>query len=333
VRRHPLPSLVLLALAFAACGGPFPQSTLAPRSDFAGAIDDLFRTIAGWAVVVFVVVEILLLVAIIRFRGRMDGQVPRPVMGHTLLEIGWTLAPAVILVFIAVPTMRTIFQTTVHPPSDALRIEVTGHQWWWEFRYPDLGIVTANEVHLQVGRAAVFDMTSADVIHSFWVPLLGGKRDLTPGHTTRIILTPSTEGRYLGQCAEFCGVSHANMRLRVVVDGESEFRTWAAREAQPAPAPARGSIEALGQEVFGRSACIGCHTLAGVETAQGTTGPNLSHVGSRGTIGAGLFRNTVDTMRLWIANAPALKPGSAMPAMDLPSQDMDAIVAFLRSRR
>jgi len=332
VPRRLLP-LALLALALVACGGPFPQSTLAPRSDFAGAIDDLFRTIFGWAVVVFVVVEVLLLVTIIRFRARMDGTVPKPVTGHTLLEIGWTLAPAVILVFIAVPTMRTIFQTTVHPPPGALRIEVTGHQWWWEFRYPDLGIVTANEIHLQVGRAVVFDMTSADVIHAFWVPLLGGKRDLTPGHTTRILLTPSAEGRYYGQCAEFCGASHANMRLRVVVDDAAAFRTWAARERAPAPPPLARSLEARGQEVFGRSACIACHTLAGVPTAQGTIGPNLSHVGSRGTIGAGLLRNTADTMRLWIANAPALKPGSLMPAMDMPAEDLDAIVAFLRSRR
>jgi cytochrome c oxidase subunit 2 len=179
----------------------------------------------------------------------------------------------------------------------------------------------------------VFDMTSADVIHAFWVPLLGGKRDLTPTHTTRILLTPTTEGRYLGQCAEFCGVSHANMRIRVFVDGATEFHAWAAREAKPAPAPVPRSIEAHGQEVFSRSACIACHTLAGVDAAQGTVGPNLSHIGSRGTIAAGLFRNTLDTMRLWIQNAPALKPGSQMPAMDLPAEDLDAIVAFLRSRR
>jgi len=232
-----------------------------------------------------------------------------------------------------VPTVKAIFQTNTIPPNDALTIEVVGHQWWWEFRYPDLGIVTANEPHLQVGRATVFDMTSADVIHAFWVPLLGGKRDLTPSHTTRILLTPSSEGRYLGQCAEFCGASHANMRVQVVVDDAAAFRAWAAREATAAPNPPRGSLEARGQEVFGRTACIACHTMAGVPTAQGTIGPNLSHVGSRGTIGAGLFRNTLDTMRLWITNSPALKPGSAMPAMDLPPEDLDAIVAFLRSRR
>jgi cytochrome c oxidase subunit 2 len=229
--------------------------------------------------------------------------------------------------------MRTIFQTNVHPPPGALRIEVVGHQWWWEFRYPDLGIVTANEVHLQVGRAVVFDMTSADVIHAFWVPLLGGKRDVTPGHTTRILLTPHEEGRYLGQCAEYCGTSHANMRLRVVVDDANGFRSWAAREATAAPRPRPGTIEARGEELFATSACIGCHTLAGVETAVGTVGPNLSHVGSRGTIGSGLFRNTPDTMRLWVANAPALKPGSMMPAIEMPAEDLNAIVAYLRSRR
>jgi cytochrome c oxidase subunit 2 len=176
-------------------------------------------------------------------------------------------------------------------------------------------------------------MTSADVIHSFWVPLLGGKRDLTPGHTTRILLTPSAEGRYLGQCAEFCGVSHANMRLRVVVDDAAGFRAWAARESRPAPEPAPGSVEARGQELFSTSACIACHTVQGVPSAQGRVGPDLSHVGSRGTIASGLFRNTQDTMRLWIADAPAMKPGALMPPIELPDQDLDAIVAFLRSRR
>lgn len=325
-------ALLVLAVC-AACSGPFPQSTFEPRSDFAGAIDSLFRGIFWWAVVVFVVVEGLLLVTVLRFRARPDGRVPKQTTGHTLLEIGWTLAPAVILVFVAVPTMRTIFATAARPPADAVRVEVFGRQWWWEFRYPDLGIVTANELHLPVGQAAVLQMTSRDVIHAFWVPFLGGKRDLTPGRTTQILLTPDTPGRYLGQCAEFCGASHANMRTRVIVDDAAGWRAWVARQQSAAPPPARGTLEARGAEAFARSPCIACHTLAGIPEAVGTAGPDLSHIGGRGTIGAGMFPNSMNTMRQWIADAPAMKPGSLMPAMDLPPEDLDAIVAYLRTRR
>lgn len=320
-------------LLLAACSGPFPQSTFEPRSDFATQIDSLFRGIFWWAVVVFVVVEGLLLVTVLRFRARPDGVIPKQTTGHTLLEVGWTLAPAVILVFIAVPTMRTIFATSARPPEGALRVEVIGRQWWWEFRYPDLGIATANELHLPVGRPALLDMTSTDVIHAFWVPFLGGKRDLTPGRQTQILLTPSAVGRYAGQCAEFCGLSHANMRTAVIVDDGPAFEAWVQRQRVPAPAPAPGSLEARGAEIFARSACIGCHRLAGIPEAQGVSGPDLSRVGGRGTLAAGMLRNTGPLMRAWVANAPELKPGALMPASDLPPDELDAVVAFLRSRR
>jgi cytochrome c oxidase subunit 2 len=324
-------ALASLTAFAAACRGPFPQSTLAPRSDFAAAIDHLFTGIFWWAVAVFVVVEGLLLYAVIRYRARPGSPEAKPIHGHTLLEVGWTLAPAVILVFIAVPTMSTIFRTSGRAPPGALQVEVVGHQWWWEFRYPALGIVTANELHLPVGRPVALAMTTADVIHSFWVPALGGKRDVTGGRTTHLVLTPDSVATYPGQCAEFCGASHANMRLRVHVEAARDFDAWVVRRQAPPAAPPPGSLAARGREVFGRSACIACHTVAGVETAQGTVGPNLTRFAERTTVGAGLFAHTADTLRLWIANAPALKPGVLMPAMDLPAEDLDAIVAFLRT--
>jgi cytochrome c oxidase subunit 2 len=325
--------LAAVLLAAAGCGGPFPQTTLAPRSDLGVAVDTLFTSIFWWAVIVFAIVEGLLLFVIIRYRRREGAPLPKPLHGHTALEIGWTLAPALILVFIAVPTMRTIFATAARAPTGALRVEVVGHQWWWEYRYPDLGIVTANELHLPLGRPVELELTSADVIHSFWAPTLGGKRDLTQGRVTRIAFTADSAGEISGQCAEFCGASHANMRLRVFVQPDSAFQAWVTRQrGEPAP-PARGSLVERGREAFAHGACIACHTIAGLPQARGTVGPNLTHVGSRTTLAGATLPNTTDYLRRWIADAPGLKPGSLMPAMPLPDDELAALVAYMQSLR
>jgi cytochrome c oxidase subunit 2 len=320
-----------MLLAATGCGGPFPQTTLAPRSDLGVAIDTLFTSIFWWAVIVFAIVEGLLLFVIVRYRARPGGGRPSRLHGHTALEIGWTLAPALILVFIAVPTMRTIFATAAPAPAGALRVEVIGHQWWWEFRYPELGVVTANEMHLPRGRPVQLEMTSADVIHSFWAPGLGGKRDLTAGRVTRIAFTPDSLGEIAGQCAEFCGASHANMRLRVFVESDSGFGAWVTRQRSDAVVPVRGSLAEAGQQAFAHGACIACHTIAGVPQARGTIGPNLTHVGSRSTLAAATLPNTDEWLRRWITNAPSLKPGSLMPAMPLPDDQVAALIAYLQS--
>ena len=325
----PLVLVAVLLLLTACGGGPFPQSIFTPQSDFSRDLDELFKTIFAWAVGVFVLVETLLLIAIVRFRARAGAPTPKPVHGHTLLEIGWTLAPALILVFISVPTIRTVFATAGHAPAGALRVEVIGHQWWWEYRYPALGISASNELHLPVRTAIQVEMTSADVIHSFWVPSLAGKRDLIQGRTNRIAFRADSTGEYWGQCAEFCGVSHANMRLRVVVESDSGFQRWVDRQRAAPVAPARGSIEETGQQIFRRSACIGCHTIAGVSTAK--VGPDLSHVGGRATIAGALFPNTPESLTRWITNAPALKPGVLMPPQNLRGADLAAVVAYLQS--
>jgi len=321
--------LALLLLLLTACSGPFPQSVFAPRSDFSSDLDGLYKNIFWWAVAVFVIVETLLLVAIARFRARPGGPTPKPVHGHTALEIGWTLAPALILVFIAVPTMREIFATAGEAPNGALRVEVIGHQWWWEYRYPTLNISAYNELHIPVRTAIQVEMTSADVIHSFWVPRLAGKRDLIQGRTNRIAFKADSTGEYWGQCAEFCGASHANMRLRVVVQDDSTFQRWVDQQRAPPATPVKASPAETGQQVFRRSACIGCHTIAGV--AQGKVGPDLSHVGGRGTIAGALFPNTTETLHRWIMNAPSLKPGALMPPQNLSPADLDAVVAYLQS--
>jgi cytochrome c oxidase subunit II len=323
--------LISAALWLAGCAGPFPQSTLQPRSDFARATDTLFTDIFWWAAAVFVLVELFLVVTLVRFRHRAGRPVPKPTHGHTLMEIAWTLAPAVILVFVAVPTVRTIFATAGEAPADALKVEVIGHQWWWEYKYPDLGIVTANEMHVPVGQAVQVAITSADVIHSFWAPRLGGKRDAIPGRVNRIAFRADSVGDYSGQCAEFCGASHANMRLQVVVEPQPAFQAWVEVQNRVPAVPAKASLAEQGRAVYSRSACIGCHAIQGV--SPGIIGPNLTHVGSRTTLAGGIFPNDSAHLAAWIADAPSLKPGSIMTRMKPPLSDADiaALVAYLQS--
>jgi cytochrome c oxidase subunit 2 len=333
----------LLTLALSACGGPFPQSTLHPTSDFSGQLNDLYGTIFWWAVVVFVVVETLLVYAVIRYRARPGraGQA-KHVHGHTVLEIAWTLAPAVILVFIAVPTIRTIFLTDGTAPPGALEIEVIGHQWWWEYRYPEYEIVTANEMHVPVGRPVALTMTSADVIHSFWIPRLGGKRDLIMGRTTRLALTPDSVGEFMGQCAEFCGPSHANMRAKAFVASPEDFDAWVElQQSVPPPVDSLADLLRRGQEAFTQirepatHSCIICHRIEGVSF--GAIGPNLTHVGSRTTIAGGILPNTAGGLARWLRDSPGEKPGElpgrSMPKIDLTDEEIDALVAYLQSLR
>jgi cytochrome c oxidase subunit 2 len=326
---------VVVPLGLAACEGPFPQSTLHPTSDFSGAIDDLYRTIFWFAVGVFVVVQGLLFYVVVRYRARPGGEA-RHIHGSTALEIAWTLAPAVVLVFIAVPTMQTIFEVDGRPSTDALEVEVVGHQWWWEFKYPQLGITTANELHVPVGRPVSLTMTSADVIHSFWVPRLGGKRDAMPGRTTRLAFTADSAAAFSGQCAEFCGESHANMRFLVMVDESAAFDVWAVRQrASPSPVDALEGLVRQGAEAFrevrdpANHSCVACHAIDGMSF--GVLGPNLTHIATRTTIAGGILRNTSDGLTRWLRAPSGEKPGSLMPDIVLTEAEITALVAYLQS--
>jgi cytochrome c oxidase subunit 2 len=304
------------------------MSTVVARSDFARAILDVYTIItwiaAGIALVVFGALGWILL----RYRERDRTQLPRQTRGHSLLEISWTVAPALVLLVIAIPTIQVIFRTqAATAPPDALTVTVRGYQWWWEFRYPGLGVVTANELHLPSGRPVVLDLEGPDVIHSFWVPQLGGKRDVVPGRRNRITLTPDTPGEYWGQCAEFCGTAHANMRLRVIVDRPADFERWVASQRQAPPEPAEAV--AAGKSVYTANACVGCHTIVGVSA--GALGPDLTHFGSRTTLGAGLYANTPENVALWVRNAPAVKPGVKMPAIALTDEQARALADYLLS--
>ena len=320
----------LLLAGLSACGGPFPQSSLDPVSDFGRSIDDLFMSIVFWAAVVFVVVEGLLVYVVFRYRDRGGDETPEPVHGSTLLEIGWTLAPAVILVLIAVPTIRTIWQVDNPPPvADPLQIEVVGHQWWWEFNYPEQGITTANEMHVPVGRTVQLTLTSADVIHSFWVPRIGGKRDVNPEETTGLWFTVDSAGRYSGQCAEFCGTSHALMQMEVVARDSAGFRAWVERQRMPADTP-RAELARRGMQAFTENACFSCHTVEGT-MARGKIGPDLTHVASRNKIAAGILPNDSAAMARWLEDPQAVKPANLMRIPELDDETIRELVAYLES--
>lgn len=318
-----------LATTLAGCGLSSPQTTLDPRSDFAGASHRIFLQIFWWDTAIFVVVAAILLLAVLRFRERDPAALPRQVRGNARLELGWTIAPAIILTFIAFPTVSAIFQTQAPPTPDALKVRVIGHQWWWEFRYPDLGVTTATDLYLPVGQRVALELSSIDVIHSFWVPALGGKRDTPPGQLNRILLTPAAPGDYPGQCAEFCGASHANMRHWAVVLSAPDFQAWVARQKAPPAEPADGSPAAQGRQAFTTHACVGCHTIQGVSGGQ--LGPDLTHFASRKTIAGGMLPNTPGNVARWLKNPPDVKPGSLMPNLNLPDAQVAALVAYLSS--
>jgi cytochrome c oxidase subunit II len=335
--------MALASSAVGATGSPnnhTPVSTpsiFAPASTPAFAIRDLSWFVLGICAVIFVVVAGLLTYSLIRFRRRPgeDGGEPPQVYGSNQIELAWTVVPVLIVVVLFLATARYIFGIEgLEPPPNALRVTVVGHQWWWEIRYPDLGIVTANELHVPVSDPAertptFLTLQSADVIHSFWVPQLAGKMDVIPNKTNRVWIDPRTPGLYVGQCAEFCGVQHAGMLLRVFVHPTDEFAAWVA--AQQAPATDDPAVRA-GRELFQSVACINCHTVRGTP-ANGIFGPDLTHLMSRSTLGAGVATNAPENLRDWIDNPDALKPGALMPAMKLSHADLDQLVAYLLTLR
>jgi cytochrome c oxidase subunit 2 len=342
IARAALPALLLLALAACSAGdsATYPQSTLIPKGDFAAMVDRLFMTTFWWALGVFILVEGLLLLTIWKFRARPGDAEPAQTHGNTTLEIVWTIIPAAILAFIAVPTVRTIFKTSEMPSSDALVVEVVGHQWWFEFRYPQLGIVTANELHVPKGRMVDLRLTTKDVIHSFWVPQFAGKRDMIQRHTNHFWFTAADTGIYSGQCAEFCGTQHGRMGFHVVSSDSAGFAAWVAAQTAPAAAldsaMAGDSLYQAGKRNFIAGGCIGCHAMAGQPTEKlvDLVGPNLSHVGARQHLVAGLMPNTDENLARWLTDPEAVKMGSLMKLpRPLTQDEITSLVHYLRAHR
>ena len=417
-------ALTVALLALSACSRTYPNSIFHNRTDFnRDAVGGLFNLIIWLGSIVFVLVEGLLVYTMWKYRSRPGQREPEHVHGNTTLEILWTIIPALILGWIAVPTVRTIFRTEAPAPANALQVEVIGHQWWWEFRIPEYKVVTANELYLPLGRPVDFTLKSNDVIHSFWIPALAGKRDVIPNRVNHLWFTPdsTSEKAFNGVCVEYCGASHANMRFRAFVVSTAEFDNWAKYQAGPAamlPAPpAKSPATAAAQQPAknaisagppgvataveapivapvtqvgytfptgeipehvkpttpipvsltfddnvlaqgdaargvamlnkGVGGCVGCHAISGFAMMAGVQGPNLTHVASRTSIGAGLFPNDAKHMALWIKNARLMKPGIIMPSLgkgqidpqtkklstmsSLTDEQIADIVAYLRS--
>ncbi len=338
-----------LAVLLAACSGE--QNALAPAGPFAQGPQDLIVWVFGIAVVVFVLVQGLILYTSWRYRRREgDDSMPEQVHGNTKLEIVWTLIPAMILAAIAVPTVQLIFEQMDEPEGDVLTVEVIGHRWWFEYYYPDYDIYTANEMAIPTDMPVRLEMTATDlarspdlgVIHSFWIPRLAGKQDLVPGHTTYLNLQADEPGRYLGQCAEYCGLSHVNMRARVVAMEMADFETWVAEQQAPAAVPAAGTLEARGRELFGdlgaRQACASCHQVWEGEGLRGPAqGPDLTHLWSREEFAGAIHDLTPENLRAWLADPNSMKPmqyevnGIGMPNLNLTDDELDALTAYLET--
>ena len=326
----------LVPLTVVAAAAPDPSlipSIFSPESTPAYATNQLSYFVLETTAGIFAVVFALIAYVIIRFRRRAndDGMEPPQVYGSNPVEVAWTTVPFLIVLVLALTTARVIheIQDPVKPEG-ALEVQVVGHQWWWEIRYPKLGIVTANELHVPVSerdkRAPTFmELRSADVVHSFWVPRLSGKTDLIPNHKNTMWIEPNRTGLFVGQCAKYCGTEHALMLLRVYVHTPEDFEAWV--NQQRTLAAAEPGV-AAGRLVFERTACVNCHTLNGT-IGNGRFGPDLTHLMSRQTLGSGALDNTPDNLRDWIKNPNRFKPGALMPAMNLSGPELDQIVAYL----
>jgi cytochrome c oxidase subunit 2 len=313
------------------------SSIFAPVSTPADASYTAATLVLAITACIAVVVGGLLAYSIVAFRRRPDddGSEPAQVYGSDQIELAWTVIPILVVVVLCLVTARTVYDVQgAQKPAGAIDVTVVGHQWWWEIRYPELGIVTANELHVPVSDAAAptptfIRLESADVAHSFWVPRLAGKTDLIPNHPNRMWIEPREPGLFLGQCAEYCGTQHAHMLIRVYVHPRPEFDRWVADQRRPAVADATVTA---GRRVFETTACINCHAVRGT-VANGRFGPDLTHLMSRETLVAGAAPMNRDALHAWIADPDHVKPGALMPAMQLDAPELDALVSYVMTLR
>ncbi len=343
IRRLGLPGAILLAgVALSACGKNTvqPQNVLDPEAPIARDLDRLWDPVFAIAVVVFVIVEALVLIVAIRFRRRGDDDSPQQVHGNTKAELAWTAAPALVLAVVGFFTVLNIGKLDAIPKAgpDVMRVNVTGHQWWWEFDYPETGVVTANELHIPVGKTIDVRLLSADVIHSFWPPKLTGKLDAVPGRINHLQIKTDTADAgqtFWGQCAEYCGLSHANMRLKVVVHTPDSYAAWEKNQTAAANYALPADTEAGdGAALFRTKGCGGCHTINGYTA--GKLGPNLTHFMSRDVFAGAIFPNDVESLRAWLRDPPKMKPmmpnnGLGMPNLNLAETEISDLIAFLQT--
>jgi cytochrome c oxidase subunit 2 len=318
-----------------------PTNMFDPAATPAHSIFDLSMLVLGITLAIFLIVGGMLLYALIRFRQRPEdsSREPAQIYGSTQIELSWTVIPVLIVVMLFLTTTRVIMGTQgISKPDSTMDVTVIGHQFWWEYRYPKLGIVTANELHIPVSNPksplpTYLTMSSADVDHSFWVPRLAGKTDLIPNRVNTMWIDPPDAGLYLGQCAQYCGTQHAKMLLRVYAQSPADFAVWVSQQKKPAQTDFSGNPTAAeGQTVFMHNACINCHTISGT-ISNGRFGPDLTHLASRDTLASGAIPNNVENLRKWINEPDSIKPGSLMPPMHLNDHDLNAVTAYLAQLR
>jgi cytochrome c oxidase subunit 2 len=313
--------IIPAAIVLAGCQSP---SILRPEGSAGHEIFKLAIEVFSILSVVLITVWVLLAYVILRYRRRPEADASQT-KGNLRIEIIWTLIPALIVTVLFVLTVRTTEQIAM--PDPGAQFTSVGHQWWWEFDFSKLGFKTANEVYVPQGHQLSIDLISTDVIHSFWVPQMGGKVDMIPGHVNRIQFVPLTTGQYLGECAEFCGVQHGKMRFLFVVVTPAQYSAWVRNQQSPARQPA-GADAVAGKQVIQSVGCGSCHTIRGT-TLKGTFGPDLTHFGSRGGIAAYTLRNTPANLLRWIQDPQAVKPQCKMPQIPLPLQQQQQLVAYL----
>jgi len=325
---------VLFICQIASAEGPRSTPSIwAPASTPANSIYELSLFVLTITGAIFVTVAGILAFVIFRYRQQRDDDTSEPaqIYGSTQVELAWTVIPVLIVVVLFLTTARMIFAIQDAPkPKAALDVTVVGHQYWWEFNYPKLGIHAVNELHVPLSNTqsptpTFLTLLSADVIHSFWVPQLAGKTDVVPNKVNELWIDPQHPGMYVGQCAQFCGVQHAKMLLRVYVDTPEQFAAWVKNQQQQAVSDA---TVAEGRHVFETQACMNCHTIAGT-AATGRFGPDLTHMMSRATLASGAMDNTKENLREWIRHPDTFKEGALMPAMQLNDQQLDQVTAYL----
>jgi cytochrome c oxidase subunit 2 len=354
-----------LAVIAVACAPNATQDSLDPAGPFARKADTLFIPVFWVATAIFLLVEGAIVYFSFRYRHRKGrDSIPPQVHGNTRLEIAWTILPALVLAGVAVPTVATIFDLARAPSADVMRVNVLGHQWWWEFDYPKEQIITANELHIPTGRPVYLSLCSVGaayggqptpndcqpgppegatpatlgdaVIHSFWPPRLAGTQDVVPGQTNHMYIQADHPGVYTGQCKEFCGLSHAYMKLRVIAMTPGDYATWVQQQQQPVSSTPPTGDAANGLQTF-RQICTACHAVNGLTDEQGkeippaNNAPNMTHFASRGCFAGCVLENTDENLRRWIDDPPAVKAGSWMPDYGLSQQEISDVIAFLHT--
>ena len=344
-----LTALVATTLTLAACAFIEPESapltTFEPAGPIAERLDDLFWMVFWIATGIFALVigGLVVILFFFRDRGKEGAKEPKQLHGSPKLEVLWTVIPALILAVIAVPTVTSVFELT-GCDDDSMRVEVIGHQWWFEFHYPEQGLDTANVMVIPAGTEVCAEMTSVDVLHSFWVPALHGKRYLVPGQTTLLRLEATEPGEFWGHCGEFCGLSHSLMRTRVQAVSQTDFDAWVAAQLEPAAFPVEGTPELDGYQVFLNKGCTQCHTVrfddeesSHIVPPDLFNGPELTHFASRNVFAGATLPEQDETreqaLRRWLADPPYVKPGSYMPNLALTAQEIDSLIAFLESNQ